>query len=64
MPLPAFTETGDLPQGVHQASLREALERLASATLQRKVVGMRLARVFDLANTTGHVARFSILAPS
>ncbi len=60
MPVPSFTETGDLPQGVHHASLREVLERFAQSTFQRKIVGMRLARVHELAAATGHVKRFIV----
>ncbi len=60
LPVPSFTETGDLPQGVHRASLREVLEQFAQSTLQRKIVGMRLARVHELAAATGHVKRFIV----
>ena len=60
MPLPAITETGDLPQGVHRASLEEALSQFGEATIQRRLVGMRLRRVYDLAVTTRQVKRFIV----
>lgn len=60
MSLPAFTETGDLPLGVYPASLRETLERFAFGTPQRKIVAMRLERIFRLAFATGQVARFVV----
>ena len=60
MPLPAITETGDLPQGVHHASLEEILSQFAETTVQRKLVGMRLRRVYELAVATGHVKRFIV----
>jgi hypothetical protein len=60
MPLPAITETGDLPQGVHRASLADVLNQFGEATVQRRLVGMRLRRVYELALTTGHVKRFIV----
>ena len=60
MPLPAITETGDLPQGVHRASLQEVLNQFGQATVQRRLVGMRLRRVHDLAVATRHVTRFIV----
>jgi predicted nucleotidyltransferase len=58
--LPAITETGDLPQGVHRASLQEVLNQFGQATVQRRLVGMRLSRVHDLAEATRHVKRFIV----
>ncbi len=60
MPLPAITETGDLPQGVHRASLQEVLNQFGQATVQRRLVGMRLRRVHDLAVATRHVKQFIV----
>mgnify|MGYP001569797153 CR=1 FL=1 len=60
MPLPLLASSGDLPQGVHHASLPELLERFAQSTPQRRIVGLRLARVYELAATTGHVKRFAV----
>jgi hypothetical protein len=60
VPLPAITETGDLPQGLYRASLEEILTRFGEASVQRKLVGMRLRRVYELAVTTRHVKRFIV----
>jgi len=60
MPLPELNEGGELPPGVHQASLRETLERFATAHAQRMAVGQRLERIYDLASATGHLARFVV----
>lgn len=60
MPLPSIAETGDLPQGVHGASLQEVLNHFGQATVQRKLVGMRLRRVYELAIATGQVKRFVV----
>jgi hypothetical protein len=60
VPLPSITETGDLPQGLHRASLEEVLSHFAEGSVQRKLVGMRLRRVYELAIATRHVKRFII----
>lgn len=60
MPLPSVGKTGNLPQGVHRASLQEVLNRFGQATTQRALVGMRLKRVYDLATATGHLKRFMV----
>jgi hypothetical protein len=60
MPLPPLDETGDLPIGVHPASLGEVLSRFGSGTAQRTVVGMRLERVYGAALSTGQLKRFII----
>jgi hypothetical protein len=60
LPLPAFNEGGDLPPGVHQVTLSQALERFGQGSVQRRVVADRLARVYQLAASTGHLARFVV----
>lgn len=60
MDLPAFNEEGDLPPGVHRATLANVLERFGQGTVQRWAVAGRLARVHQLAVSTGHLARFIV----
>ena len=60
MPLPDFTETGDLPSGVYQASLAETVKRFAAGTDRRKLLALRLERVYRIALQTGHLARFVV----
>jgi len=60
VPLPSIAKTGDLPLGVHHASLREVLNQFGQATRQRKLVGMRLERVYELVAATGHMKRFIV----
>jgi hypothetical protein len=60
MPLPSFNEDGDLPLGIHQATLSEILDRFGAGTARRKVLGRRLERIYHLAHGTGHLARFVI----
>jgi hypothetical protein len=45
---------------VHRASLQEVLNHFGEATVQRKLVGMRLRRVYELAAATGHLKRFIV----
>ena len=60
MTLPAFTQGGDLPPGVHRATLREALDRFGIGSPRRQVMALRLERLYQLALGTGHVARFVV----
>ena len=45
MPLPAFDEQGDLPVGVHQATLDEGLTRFGHGTPQRQLVTTQLVHI-------------------
>ena len=45
LPLPPFTESGDLPSGVHRAAFHEVGERFGSGTPQRRRVFLRLERL-------------------
>lgn len=57
MPLPPFTVSGDLPPGIHRATLSDVLERFGSRSPQRMLVGLRLERIYNIAWATGHLAR-------
>ena len=58
MALPELTDSGELPLGVHQAPLQEVLDRFATGDGQRIAVGERLERIYQIAISTGHLARF------
>ena len=60
MALPAFNEDGDLPAGVHGATLSEVLERFGQGSIQRCAVADRLNRLYQLAASTGQLARFIV----
>ena len=60
MPLPEFSKSGDLPLGVHRASLRETLDRFAVGNPRRIAVGERLERIHRVAAATGHLVRFVV----
>lgn len=64
MPLPDFTEIGDLPSGVHRAMLAEVIGRFGCGSDHRKLLGLRLERVYSIAARTGHLLRFAVLARS
>jgi len=60
MPIPDLDSEGNLPVGVHQASLEEVLDRFGSGTQQREAVSERLVRARHLASSTGMLARFVV----
>jgi len=57
---PQFSEQGDLPLGIHQATLGEVVQHFGRATFQRAVLARRLERIYELAHATDHLARFII----
>ena len=60
MPLPDLNESGDLPIGIHAASLEEVIARFGPGSVQRLRVAGRLRRIYSLALGTGHLARFIV----
>jgi len=60
MPLPDFDALGDLPPGMHRATLNEVFQRFGSEGGQRRVCTLRLSHVFELAKRTRHLWRFII----
>jgi hypothetical protein len=58
--LPPFNEEGDLPPGVHRATLPEVVERFGHGSVQRTAVAARLDRLYQLAASTGKLARFVV----
>jgi hypothetical protein len=60
MPLAKFNEVGDLPQGVHLATLNELLQRFGSRSVQRKILAMRVERMHKIAMATGSLLHFVI----
>ena len=57
---PAFDNNGDLPIGIHQATLTEILQHFGTGTEQRELIGQRLRHIFMLAHSTRKVARFIV----
>jgi hypothetical protein len=58
--LPVLNEEGDLPPGVHRASLADVLDRFGHGSVQRRAVADRLNRIYQLAVSTGKLARFVV----
>jgi hypothetical protein len=58
--LPEFNEAGDLPAGIHPASLAEVMVRFGHGTNQRAAVTARLRRIYDLAVATGALDRLVV----
>jgi hypothetical protein len=46
---PDFNDNGDLPPGIHQATLVEVIEHFGKDTLQRRTMARRLERIYTLA---------------
>ena len=56
----ALNIDGDLPPGVHRASLIEAMGRFGGGAGQRDICTRRLAHIYELARRTGFLQRFVI----
>lgn len=60
MPLPSINDDGDLPVGIHIASLTETLDLFGQGSSQRIAVADRLARIYKLVHATGCLRRFVV----
>jgi hypothetical protein len=60
MPLPAFNNRGDLPEGVYHATLTEVIERFGHGTSQRELATIKLVHIYELVRRTGKLERFVI----
>lgn len=60
MRLPSLTEAGELPLGVHPASIQAVRERFGTGSRQRVAIADRLERIYRLADGTQCLARFVV----
>ena len=60
MPIADFTETGDLPPGVHAATLSEVFLRFGTGSTRRRLLARRLERIHRFAVETSHLLRFAV----
>ena len=60
MSLPYLDDVGDMPAGLHRATMDEVIERFGSGSLQRQSVAMCLQRVYRAARETDRLERFII----
>ena len=58
--LPSFTQSGDLPPGIHRANWPEIEERFGTGTDRRQHAFAKLRYLHGLASRTGYLARFLI----
>ena len=57
---PGFDANGDLPPGIHPATLAEVVAKFGSGTSQRRSVARRLEHIYALAKASEHLARFIV----
>jgi hypothetical protein len=60
MPLPPFDTQGELPAGIHQATMDEVITRFGTGTAQREFLMSYLLRIYALVSATGQLERFII----
>jgi len=60
MSLPEFEASGDLPVGIHCATLNQVIQRFGVEGVLRQASTLRLSHVYDLAKRTGHLQKFII----
>jgi hypothetical protein len=58
--LPPLTEKGEVPAGVHPASLSEVRALFGGGTARRKMLVLRLERIYRAARASGHLVRFVV----
>jgi hypothetical protein len=58
--LPDFNSDGDLPSGVYQVTLEEAIFRFGDGHPQRREMTRRLSCIYRLARETGSVQHFLV----
>lgn len=57
---PDFNNDGDLPTGIHRATLAELTRHFGTSSLRRQIVIRRLERIYEFARSTGQLARFVV----
>ncbi len=60
MPLPNLNHEGELPEGIHQATIDEVIAQFSSGTEQRLMVTEHLKRIYQLAKETGYLQQLLI----
>src|SRR5580692_338717 len=56
----ACNDSGDRPPGIYRATVAEVLERFGQGSVQRCAVADRLNRLYQLATSTGQLARLIV----
>ena len=55
-----MNSNGDLPEGIHAATLGEVRDAFGAANRDRVLIFQRLERIYQIACRTGHLARFVV----
>jgi len=58
--IPKLNSEGELPGGIHTATLREVARVFGSASGYRDLLFQRIQRLHEIAFATGHLARFVV----
>jgi hypothetical protein len=60
MLLPPFDPQGELPEGIHRATMEVVIARFGTGTSQRQLLASYLQRIYALVSATGKLERFII----
>jgi hypothetical protein len=60
MPIPSFNASGDLPEGLHRATLAEVIERFGQGSPARENATGILKTIYRVAISTGRLERFVV----
>ncbi len=60
MPISNLNSEGELPVGIHRATIDEVVGQFGRGTLQREIVTDRLRKIYQIAKDTGHLQRLLI----
>jgi hypothetical protein len=60
MPLPDLNDRGELPEGLHQATMTEVIERFGGGNKSREDRSALLRRIHERAQATGKLKRFVV----
>ena len=58
--IPSLNTNGDIPEGIHAATLDEVFAAFGNANSGRGALFQRLERIHGIAARTGHLARFVV----
>lgn len=60
MPLPKFDTNGNMPPGVYESTLDDAVAHFGTSTRARQIVAQRLRHIYEVAKSTGELRRFVV----
>lgn len=60
MALPNFNNQGELPEGVHSATIDEVITRFGAGTAERQAATAKLLKIYHIAASTGKLDRLII----